>query len=175
MKSLPLTVFLLFTIYFTSYSQDNQIKRIVLTWDFFKNDKPAFAKHDALTTFNLTNNYKAVKIAGDKLIFNFNVRITLDTLRSYINTEGKLQNLHILQHEQGHVDLAFIYARRLLKVLNGTTYTKLNYAAKIHKIYEDFNNQMDLENQKYDIETNHGKDNIKQDQWNLFFSTITNQ
>lgn len=175
MKNLVLTAFLLFTIYFTSYSQHNQIKRIVLTWDFFKNDKPPFATHDALTTFNLTNSYKAVKIVGDKLIFKFNVFITLDTLKSYVNSEEKLQNLHILQHEQGHVDLAVIYARRLLKVLNDSTYTKQNYTTKIHKIYEDFNNQMDLENQKYDTETDHGKNNIKQDQWNLFFNTITSQ
>jgi hypothetical protein len=156
----------------SSPAQAVSVKKIILTWDFFVNDKPPDAKFDALTFIYLTNRFQGVGTSGAKLKFTFDVSVTLDTAKSYFGYEGKYRQFQTLKHEQGHVDLAVLYARKLLDALLKNVYTKTDYQSKIHTIYENYRELLELEQVKYDAETEHGTNSLKQNEWNLYFKAI---
>lgn len=76
-----------------------------------------------------------------------------------------------LNHEQGLFDLTEIYARKMSKLTSayikaeGPNLTHQSLIAAVRKIYKEQNNLLFLEQQKYNMETNNGKNRELQAAW----------
>lgn len=78
---------------------------------------------------------------------------------------GLHKNDYILAHEQGHFDIAEIFARQLHKKLKAYTFDKKNYQSDLRKIYEEIMAAKEAMQNKYDQETNHSINKEKQAEW----------
>lgn len=144
-------------------------ERPILDWNFFKNDKPANAEHQAFTWSNISYQFKSAKPNGENIDFVFNVTLKADTAKSYFQKSKRLANdTALLKHEQGHVDISFIYTIKLKEIFTKSTFSIKNYKTEIKNIFDRVLEEMRAEQIKYDAETNHSKNLQQQKKWDLF-------
>ncbi|RZL34618.1 MAG: DUF922 domain-containing protein [Pedobacter sp.] len=149
-------------------------ERAILDWSFFKNDRPADVKYQAYTWSNVGYRYKPLKSDGDKMEIQFTVTFKMDIAKSYCEvSQIKANNLKLLKHEQGHADIGFIYAMKLKKLFESTSFSKVNYQQEIKNIWTNVFSEMTNEQARYDIETNHLHNVKVQKQWDLYFEEAT--
>ena len=72
---------------------------------------------------------------------------------------------YILSHEQGHFDLAEVYARKLYKKVQEYRFHQKNYRKDLQKIYKEILDEKEEMQSKYDRETNHSINKEKQVEW----------
>lgn len=151
-------------------------ERAVLDWNFFKNDRPANTEHQAYTWSYLGYNFKSVKVVGEKIDIEFVVTFKMDTAKSYFdNTRKQLNDLKLLEHEQGHADITFIYAMKLKDSLSKTSFNFKTYNVEARKIFSKIYGDMTAEQLRYDAETNHSKIIYEQKKWNKYFREAITQ
>jgi hypothetical protein len=78
---------------------------------------------------------------------------------------GLHRNDHILGHEQGHFDIAEIYARKLNQKMRTYKFDRNTYKTDLQKIYQDVLTEKEEMQNKYDEETNHSIIKDKQSDW----------
>jgi len=92
-----------------------------------------------------------------KAVFDMNKSMAIDTLSK-----------ELLAHEQGHFDLCELYARKLRRKFDSL----LNIGNEDWAIYEKefakINKEHVIEQNKYDLETNHSTNKTEQKKWNLY-------
>lgn len=98
-------------------------------------------------------------------ILRFKVVAVMDKDESWIK-EG-FRRPHILKHEQGHFDIAQIFARKLEAVLKKRSYRSTDVEV-LTELYDDFLNQMNQVQVRYDEETRGGWDPVAQSKWRRF-------
>ena len=72
---------------------------------------------------------------------------------------------YILSHEQGHFDIAEIFARKLNKKMSEYRFDKKTYQKDLNKIYHDILDEKEKMQNDYDKETNHSINKEKQAEW----------
>lgn len=72
---------------------------------------------------------------------------------------------YILSHEQGHFDIAELFARKLYRQLMAYRFNKSTYKTDLKKIYEDIVAEKEAMQDTYDAETNHSINKAKQREW----------
>jgi hypothetical protein len=170
-RKLTLLILLIIAPFFV-FSQE----RPVLDWAFFKNDRPPNAEHQAYTWSNLMYSYRPTKMEGEKIEFQFDVSLKMDTAKSYFDINRRMmRDTKLLKHEQGHADIAFIYYIKLKQAFAKSTYSKTNYKAEIRSIFDNIFAQMRAEQTKYDDETNHSKEAEAQRKWDLYLENAVLQ
>ena len=142
-------------------------QRIILTWDSFTKDRPANAEHQALIAFLVANEYRARPDKGNLMEVKFNVKAVIDTSKSYFNFNLKNKDYKLLNHEQGHADLATIYSLKLKSQFDKTKYFKASFHDQIKQIYDEINRQVGEQQKLYDLETDHGLNELEQKRWDL--------
>ncbi|MEJ7558327.1 MAG: DUF922 domain-containing protein [Pedobacter sp.] len=151
------------------FAQNQKIPRIKLTWSAFKKTENSRLPYIAYTAHKTLYKYRAIQ-KGNSVSLSFEVRIMLDTPNTVVNFQ-RLQNLRtsgklkLLEHEQGHTDLAVIYGRTLYKQLSSQRYLPTNFKTKTRTIYLQLMKVLAEENRRYDIETEHGFNDEKQKIW----------
>lgn len=95
----------------------------------------------------------------------FKVVAVMEKNESWIKEEFRKH--HILKHEQGHFDIAHIYAKRLETTLRQKHYTGNDIAA-LNTIYDRFLEEMHVLQMRYDRETKGGWDALAQSKWRRF-------
>jgi hypothetical protein len=78
---------------------------------------------------------------------------------------GLHKNEYILQHEQGHFDIAEIFARKLNMKMATYKFNRSSYKADLQKIYDDVVNEKEEIQNAYDKETDHSIKKDKQAEW----------
>ncbi|MEO8405328.1 MAG: DUF922 domain-containing protein [Chitinophagaceae bacterium] len=78
---------------------------------------------------------------------------------------GLHKNEYILQHEQGHFDIAEIFARKLNMKMATYKFNKSTYKTDLQKIYDDVVNEKEETQNAYDKETDHSIKKDKQAEW----------
>jgi hypothetical protein len=152
-----------------SFSQNHQIPKISLTWNSFKRTTNPKLTYIAYTAHKTLYKYRAIQ-KGNSVTLKFEVRIMLDTPNTVVNY-GRLQSLttkgklRLLEHEQGHTDLAVIYGRILYNQLTSQVYSPTNFKTKTRAIYLKLMKDLAEENRQYDVQTEHGFDAEKQALW----------
>ena len=68
-------------------------------------------------------------------------------------------------HEQGHFDIAEIFARRLNKQMSEYVFNKNTFKDDLKKIYMSLTSEKDSFQNRYDEETNHSINKEKQSEW----------
>ncbi|MDQ7948136.1 MAG: DUF922 domain-containing protein [Pedobacter sp.] len=145
-------------------------ERPILDWNFFKNDRPANAEHQAYTWAIVSYRYQPTQLKGDKMEVQFEVKLKMDTARSYFQADKRAAGSKLLKHEQGHADISCIYARKLKEKFTSATYSANHYQKEIKAIFDEVFAEMNAEQLRYDAETNHSMNASAQQKWDSYFS-----
>lgn len=95
----------------------------------------------------------------------FRVVAVMDKNESWIKKEFRKD--HILKHEQGHFDIAQIFALKLDVALRATRYTSRDVQI-LHDLYDKYLNQMNDVQLRYDKETRGGWNQLAQSKWRRY-------
>jgi hypothetical protein len=127
-----------------------------LTWEDFKAPPDKNSPNAALTS-------TAIKIdfTFNNQVLKYHIRCQFDKKNSW----GRVKNDYILSHEQGHFDIAEIFARRLNQALKEYQPHPETISKEINKIYQDQMQQYHDRQTLYDEETKFSIDTQKQAGW----------
>jgi hypothetical protein len=127
-----------------------------LRWDDFKGTPDTQSPNAALTSSSIT-----IDFGYDETGFEYSIKCNFDKKRSWV----KIRNDEILLHEQGHFDIAELYARKLNKVMKDYHYNVKTASEDVNKIYENMMKEHQETQNTYDLETNYSRDRVKQEEW----------
>jgi hypothetical protein len=126
-----------------------------LSWDDFKMDSPSNTRDAALTT-----TFVGFSFSRTRDVITFDIECKFQKSRSW----GRLKTDYILNHEQGHFDIAEIFARKLNKEIT-LFLAKSKQHEELNKIYTKVMNEKRDTQQEYDEETNHSINKGQQAAW----------
>jgi len=127
-----------------------------LTWEDYRGKPDPESDAAASTTTYLAIEYN---LKGNEFQYQIRSRFSCD--RSW----GLHKTAYILSHEQGHFDIAEIFARVLNKKMSEYVFDRKTYQKELRKIYEDVVEAKEKMQEKYDKETNHSIYKAKQAEW----------
>ena len=171
MKHLLITSILVF-IALTSFSQKGTIKP---TFRKFKNDTIVWKTDSLLRKEDFKSRPKpngplgfaATGIliypseSGGELIFY--VEALFVKSKSYVTKFSE----YVLRHEQLHFDITELYARKLRKKMMETDFKKVKKLQnEIQNLFNNYSEQLQKAQNKYDTETEHGLNSARQAVWN---------
>lgn len=157
-----------------AFSQDVIINGVnqnkPLTWSDFKGIPDVNSSADAFTVWNITYSLNDISFKGDTIKINkFSIKLEFDERRSWSKPEKQSNTL--LKHEQGHFDLGLICQREIQEQFSGTVFFKSDFQNKIQTIFTSILGKYQQLGLKYDEETNHSRNQLAQENWNVFFAT----
>jgi hypothetical protein len=127
-----------------------------LTWSDYKGRADASSGAAASTATYLGIDYNFGPQG-----FSYKINCSFSKTKSW----GLHKNEYILGHEQGHFDIAEIFARKLHSKMKNYKFDKNNYKSDLKKIYEEVLDEKEEMQNKYDQETNHSIIKDKQSEW----------
>jgi Bacterial protein of unknown function (DUF922) len=108
-----------------------------------------------------TTTYLGIEYTISDKSFGFKIQCRFSKNRSW----GLHKTDYILEHEQGHFDIAEIFARKLNKAMNEYSFNKRTYQKDLNKMYQDIMKEKEEMQDKYDKETNHSIHKVNQAEW----------
>ena len=157
-RSFLLTAFV-FPLILLSLKEEDLIKwdeNRRLTWDDFKAEPLKIGSTAAMTTTHLGFSYN---FANGKITYK--IDCWFEKNRSW----GLVKNDWILKHEQGHFDIAEIFARQLNKSVSEYQYNKTTFQKDLSDIYKSVVDGKEKFQQQYDDETDYSRNKPKQEEW----------
>ena len=148
-----------FPLFFTPGTEEDYIKwdeTRKLTWDDFKAPPQKIGNTAAMTTTHLGFAYN---------VKNGNVTYVIDCRFEKNRSWGLVKNDWILKHEQGHFDIAEIYARRLNEKVNAYEFNRTSFQKDLDNIYKGVVSEKEQFQQQYDDETDYSRNKSKQEEW----------
>ena len=133
-----------------------------LKWEDFKGTPDPSSPKDAVSAVFVTHTWNCDYYGN----FTFTVTAIFEPDNSWVKPSAKSDAL--LGHEQGHFDLAEVYARKLRKALadlKDPCKDLQRTGQTIDKLAADNEGDLLKEQKKYDDQTNDGTDAKKQGQW----------
>ncbi len=127
-----------------------------LTWADYKARPDPSSDAAASTTTYLGIEYN---IKTDRFSFKIQSRFSRDRSWGLHKTE------YILSHEQGHFDIAEIFARKLNMKMSNYRFDRKTYDKDLRKIYQEIIDGKEEMQDKYDKETNHSINKVRQEEW----------
>jgi hypothetical protein len=127
-----------------------------LTWKDYKADPERGSDAAASTT-----SYLAIEYNIRSNSFGYKIQSKFSKTRSW----GLHKTDYILSHEQGHFDIAEIFARKLHKKMSEYQFNKKTYQKDLNKIYQEILDEKEKMQNDYDKETNHSIKKEKQAEW----------
>jgi predicted secreted Zn-dependent protease len=143
------------------FSDDNLIDWSVsrkLTWSDFRAKPDPSSANAALTSSTIN-----VEFGYDKNGFKHSITCRFDKSKSWV----RVKNDYILNHEQGHFDLAEAYARELHKEFQEYKFRKESASDDLNKIYSRVMQKHIEAQDRYDKQTDHSLDTAKQSAWDV--------
>ena len=132
-----------------------------LTWDDFKRKPKEGTGLDAESAVYIETS--GIECKNGKVVYN--VRAVFEPDESWVDPNKK--SAALLAHEQGHFDLAEVYARKLRKALSelaSLCEDKKKFAEAVKAALKKNADELRKAEEKYDEDTNHGEDADKQKQ-----------
>ena len=127
-----------------------------LTWADYK-ARPETGSDVAATTTTYIGIEYNINASG----FSYKIQCRFSKDRSW----GLHKTPYILSHEQGHFDIAEIFARKLHKAMRAYRFNQRTYQHDLKTIYEKLMNEKEAMQDEYDRETNHSINREKQAAW----------
>ena len=128
-----------------------------LTWPDFKSRPDNNSTNAALTSSKIIFNYGY----GSEKGFTFTISCMFDKNSSW----GRIKTDYILSHEQGHFDIAEIYARKINKALKNYSFNVNTSPKEIPVLYQQLMKEEGALQNQYDSETNFSRDKPQQAAW----------
>jgi len=133
-----------------------------LSWANFKAEPPKNTEIAATTASGLSYQFSTTEENG-KYELDYIVSTFFYPNRSWY--QANICDEVILSHEQLHFDISELYARKMRKIMDNTTFTK-NVKAEVKAIYRQINKELAEFQQVYDRETNYSRNIEQQLSWN---------
>jgi len=154
--------FLILSLSLSSFSQSNEEELISwtdgkkLTWADYK----GYAKTgtDAAAS---TATYLSIEYNFNSKGFGYKITCSFSKTKSWALHKTD----YILAHEQGHFDIAEIFARKLKMKMSEYDFNKNSFKTDLKKIYETITAEKEVMQNGYDRETNHSINKDKQTEW----------
>ena len=127
-----------------------------LSWSDYKANPNPDSDAAASTTTYLAISYN-ISPKG----FSYKIQSRFSKTRSW----GRHQSDYILSHEQGHFDIAEIFARKLHKAMSEYEFNRKTYQKDLNEIYQKIVKEKEEMQNEYDEETNHSINRQKQAKW----------
>ena len=127
-----------------------------LTWADYKGSPNPDSDAAASTTTYLGIDYN---ISTNS--FSYKIQSLFSKTRSW----GLHKTPYILSHEQGHFDIAEVFARMLHKKMSEYKFNRKTYQKDLKKIYEEVTEEKEEVQNEYDRETRHSINKAKQAEW----------
>ena len=128
----------------------------LLTWSDYKGSPDPRSDAAASTTTYLGIEYKM-----DERGFSYKIQCRFSITRSW----GRAKTDFILKHEQGHFDIAEMFARKLNKKMAGYQFNKTTYRTDLKSIYDGITKEKEDFQDLYDSETDHSRKKEQQIEW----------
>lgn len=127
-----------------------------LSWDDFK------ARPDAASTnAAMTNSIINIEFNFDDTSLDYSISCRFDKNRSWV----KVRTVPVLQHEQGHFDIAEIFARKLAKEMKAYRFNAATVQNDVNNIYDRIMAVYQKHQQQYDQESDFSRNKDKQAEW----------
>lgn len=141
-----------------------------LAWDDFQGKPSKHLYYDAYTKWSIYYQYDAPKtISGDTVAIDFKVWRVLNATESWVRKTTKADKTLLLEHEQGHYDIAGLCVEELEESLANAIYLRSNYGYVIDSIYSAVHHKYVQLEKRYDFDTNHLYNRANQAIWNKRF------
>lgn len=127
-----------------------------LTWADYKGKVQTSSDAAASTA-----TYLGIEYNFNRNGFDYKITCSFSKTRSW----GLHKTDYILSHEQGHFDIAEIFARRLNKQMSEYVFNKNTFKDDLKNIYMKLTTEKDAFQNEYDKETNHSINKVKQAEW----------
>ncbi len=127
-----------------------------LTWADYKGKVDRNSDAAASTTTYLAIEYH---------IKNSNFSYTIQSRFSKTRSWGLHKTAYILSHEQGHFDIAEVFARKLHMKMSTYKFNSKTFEKDLKKIYQDILDEKEKTQNDYDRETRHSINKEKQAEW----------
>lgn len=127
-----------------------------LTWADYKGQPDPYSDAAASTTTHLGIDYHFTSQG-----FTYKIESRFSKTRSW----GLHKTEYILSHEQGHFDIAEIFARKLHKRMSEYKFDRKSYQKDLKKIYEEIIEEKEETQNSYDKETRHSINRKQQVEW----------
>jgi len=145
---------------FSTQKDDNSIPWVAsrkLTWADFKSRPDNNSTNAALTSSKIIFKYSYDSDKG----FNYTIGCLFEKNGSW----GRVKTDYILSHEQGHFDIAEIYARKLNKIIKAYSFNAATAQKEVPAIYEKIMKELAAMQNQYDSETDFSRDREQQTAW----------
>lgn len=169
MHSSTLSVLLMMAVSLTAQDTEEELIRWSsnrLTWADYKGKPNPNSDAAASTTTYLMISYN---------IGNNNFSYRIESKFSKTRSWGLHKTAYILRHEQGHFDIAEVFARKLHKKMSEYSFNKKTYQKDLKKIYQNILDEKDELQNSYDRETNHSINKEKQEEWDRKIEKLLNE
>lgn len=143
-------------------------KNLKLSWNDFRGVPETNKPHASLSDYGI-NSFDTINNRSVK----FTVVSYFHKNKSWIK-QGCLSGA-LLHHEQGHFDIAEVYARKLRKTLKEYHFNLQIIKRDFHRLSDENYAEFGREEALYDIETNHSKNTIQQRVWEQRIANELNQ
>ena len=127
-----------------------------LTWEDFKAEPMKLGNTAAMTTTHLGFAYN---VSNGKVTYRIDCRFEKN------KSWGLVKNDWILRHEQGHFDIAEIFARRLNRLTSEYQFNRTSFQKDIDGIYRSVVDEKEKFQQHYDDETDYSRNKTNQEEW----------
>lgn len=133
-----------------------------LSWSDFEGNPPGPTPAAAITASGISYQFSTVESEGP-LELDYTVSTHFYPSKSWY--QPKLCDDNILSHEQLHFDISELFARKMRKLMERTTFTN-NVKEEVRAIYSKINSELAEFQNRYDEETNFSRNREKQLEWN---------
>ena len=156
--------FFILSLFFPAFLQAQASNEELLEWngsrklswsDYKANPDP---ESDAAAS---TTTYLSIEYNMGNNNFGYKIKSRFSKSRSW----GVHKTAYILDHEQGHFDIAEIFARKLNKAMTEYRFDRKNFKQDLRKIYQEIIDEKEEMQNEYDEETNHSINKTKQAEW----------
>jgi len=124
----------------------------------------------AYTSCSIAYSYQA-KQEDSYCLLTFTIRLSLNNDQSWIDksriTSKKIAS-QILNHEQGHYNIAYLEQQELITTVSHTVFYR-DYGLAANRIFTTIDAKYRQLNKDYDAETQNSTNQVKQRQWDSWF------
>lgn len=146
---------------------NNPIPYQKITWKDFKGEIDPNSDFYAMTWWFVNYQYNGPRFIDQKALIDIKVTYGLKNNSWY--KPDKISD-QLLNHEQGHLNIAYLLALDLRNIFLENTYNKSNYKSKIDSIYKNTEAKYLKMELLYDKDTRHMYDTKAQKRWDIFFN-----
>jgi hypothetical protein len=130
-----------------------------LAWEDFKSSPDDNSGNAALTSSTIGFKYNYDTEKG----FTYSISCLFEKNSSW----GRVKTDYILSHEQGHFDIAEIYARKLYKTVQAFRFNPRTAPKEVPAMYHQIIKDLAVRQAEYDSETDFSRDKDEQAAWLL--------